>query len=44
MKKETSMNHSEKAAVIGRWIDPEERITVQFDDQQDKSWAQPILV
>ena len=24
-----------KAAAIKKWIDPEERITVQFDDQRD---------
>lgn len=29
------MDNREKAAVISRWINPEERITVQFDDQRD---------
>lgn len=28
-------NNSQKAAAIKQWIDPEERITVQFDDQGD---------
>jgi hypothetical protein len=27
----------EKAAKIAKWIDPNERITVQFDDQRDLS-------
>ena len=28
-------NNQAKAEVIKKWIDPEERITVQFDDQRD---------
>ena len=30
-------SNREKAATIRKWIDPEERITVQFDDQRDLS-------
>ena len=30
-------NNKQKAAAIKKWIDPEERITVQFDDQGDLS-------
>ena len=30
-------SNREKATTIRKWIDPEERITVQFDDQQDLS-------
>jgi len=30
-------SNERKAAVIRKWIDPEERITVQFDDQRDLS-------
>ena len=30
-------NNEQKAAIIKKWIDPEERITVQFDDQRDLS-------
>ena len=30
-------NNEQKAATIRKWIDPEERITVQFDDQRDLS-------
>ena len=29
--------NEQKAAVIKKWIDPDERITVQFDDQRDLS-------
>jgi hypothetical protein len=29
------MGNHEKAVVITRWINPEERVTVQFDDQRD---------
>ena len=29
--------NKQKAAVIKKWIDPDERITVQFDDQRDLS-------
>ena len=28
-------NNEQKAAAIRTWIDPKERITVQFDDQHD---------
>jgi len=28
-------NNEQKAAAIRTWIDPKERITVQFDDQRD---------
>jgi hypothetical protein len=28
-------NNEQKAAAIRSWIDPKERITVQFDDQHD---------
>lgn len=31
----TPMNHAEKLACITPWINPEERITVQFEDQGD---------
>ena len=31
------MENSEKSAMISRWINPDERITVQFDDQRDLS-------
>jgi hypothetical protein len=31
------MDNAEKAALISRWINPDERITVQFDDQRDIS-------
>ena len=30
-------SNKQKAATIRKWIDPEERITVQFDDQRDLS-------
>jgi hypothetical protein len=30
-------SNEQKAAAIRKWIDPEERITVQFDDQGDLS-------
>ena len=29
--------NKQKAALIKKWIDPDERITVQFDDQRDLS-------
>ncbi len=29
------MESSEKAEIIRRWIDPQERITVDFEDQRD---------
>ena len=28
-------SNTQKAAAIRKWIDPEERITVQFDDERD---------
>jgi hypothetical protein len=28
-------NNEQKAAAIRKWIDPKERVTVQFDDQRD---------
>jgi len=31
------MESSEKAESIRRWIDPEERVTVDFEDQRDLS-------
>ena len=30
-------SNRQKAATIKQWIDPEERVTVQFDDQRDIS-------
>ena len=30
-------SNEQKAATIRKWIDPKERITVQFDDQRDLS-------
>ena len=30
-------SNKQKAAAIRKWVDPEERITVQFDDQRDLS-------
>lgn len=35
MEEQLAMNSEEKAAAIRNWIDPDERITVQFDDQRD---------
>ncbi len=36
MHKGTTVSHDrEKAAIIRKWINPEERVTVQFDDQRD---------
>jgi hypothetical protein len=32
---EPARTNKEKAAAIRKWIDPEERVTVQFDDQRD---------
>jgi hypothetical protein len=29
------VDNKEKAGAIAKWIDPEERVTVQFDDQRD---------
>jgi hypothetical protein len=31
---EICMDNTEKAAVIVHWVNPEERVTVQFDDQR----------
>lgn len=31
----SAMSHADKVALITPWINPEERITVQFDDQRD---------
>lgn len=31
------MSNNEKATLVRKWIDPDERITVQFDDQHDIS-------
>jgi hypothetical protein len=31
----SDMSRADKAALIRPWINPEERITVQFDDQHD---------
>ncbi len=31
----SDMSHVDKVALITPWINPEERITVQFDDQRD---------
>ena len=35
MKHNAAVSNQEKATIIRRWIDPEERVTVQFDDQRD---------
>jgi hypothetical protein len=35
MEHNTAVGNQEKATIIRRWIDPEERVTVQFDDQGD---------
>jgi len=35
MDNSSTMSRTEKAALITPWINPEERITVQFDDQYD---------
>ena len=37
MEQGSAKSSQEKAAVIRKWIDPDERITVQFDDQRDIS-------
>ena len=34
---ERGRTNTQKAALIKQWIDPDERITVQFDDQRDLS-------
>lgn len=31
----SAMNRADKVALITPWINPEERVTVQFDDQRD---------
>ena len=35
MDKASDMNRADKVALITPWINPEERITVQFEDQYD---------
>ncbi|HKU51320.1 MAG TPA: hypothetical protein VJQ25_02550 [Nitrospira sp.] len=35
MDNASAMSHADKVALITPWINPEERITVQFDDQRD---------
>lgn len=35
MDNASAMSHTDKLALITPWINPEERITVQFDDQRD---------
>ena len=35
MKPRGETSNEQKAATIRRWINPEERINVQFDDQRD---------
>jgi hypothetical protein len=35
MDHSSTMSRAEKVAIITPWINPEERITVQFDDQGD---------
>lgn len=35
MENSSAMSHAEKVTFITPWINPEERITVQFDDQRD---------
>jgi hypothetical protein len=35
MENPSNMSHADKVALITPWINPEERITVQFDDQRD---------
>ena len=37
MVRRRGSTNKQKAATIRKWIDPEERITVQFDDQRDLS-------
>ena len=32
---EPVLNNKEKAAIIKKWINPEERVTVHFDDQRN---------
>ena len=35
MENEGRVNHDNKVGRIRKWIDPDERVTVQFDDQRD---------
>ncbi|MEQ1845653.1 MAG: hypothetical protein ABL983_08755 [Nitrospira sp.] len=35
MDNQSDMSRADKLALITPWINPEERITVQFDDQRD---------
>lgn len=35
MDNQSDMSRTDKLALITPWINPEERITVQFDDQRD---------
>ncbi|HJT19336.1 MAG TPA: hypothetical protein VJ746_02620 [Nitrospira sp.] len=35
MENRTGISQSDKTTAIRKWIDPEERVTVQFDDQRD---------
>lgn len=35
--KHNRVTNAHKAAIIKQWIDPDERITVNFDDQRDLS-------
>jgi len=35
MEKETVLSNEDKPGRIRKWIDPDERVTVQFDDQRD---------
>jgi hypothetical protein len=35
MDNASAMSHADKLALITPWINPEERVTVQFDDQRD---------
>lgn len=35
MDNASAMSRADKAALLTPWINPEERITVQFDDQRD---------
>jgi len=35
MEPQPGLSDKEKAAIIKLWVDPDERVTVQFDDQRD---------
>jgi hypothetical protein len=35
MDSASHMSRADKGALIGPWINPEERVTVQFEDQRD---------